>query len=245
VPNTYFQFKQFTIHQDRCAMKVTTDACLFGAWATERMRREGLAINNCLDIGTGTGLLSLMIAQKVKTDIDAVEIDPAAAIQASENVQLSPWADQIAVIHGNIKDKAISSLHKYKIIVSNPPFYENELASDNKQKNIAHHAGGLLLCELAETIRRTMHPNGRFYILFPYKRKDEVQQVFRDNDLSIINTCLVRQSPDHGYFRFFISGMHTQYGRLIPSEDEISIVNENGEYSLPFVDLLKDYYLNL
>jgi tRNA1Val (adenine37-N6)-methyltransferase len=243
--NTWFQFKQFTIHQDRSAMKVTTDACLFGAWATERIRREGLAINNCLDIGTGTGLLSLMLAQKIKTDIDAVEIDPAAAVQASENVQLSPWSEQITVIHGDIKDKNISALHKYKIIVSNPPFYENELTPVDEQKNIAHHAGGLLLNELAETIHRAMHPNGRFYLLLPYKRKEEVEQVFRKNDLSIINTCLVRQSPNHGYFRFFISGMHTQYGTIMPSEDEICILNEKGDYSLAFVDLLRDYYLSL
>src|SRR3954447_24140360 len=107
--NSYFKFKQFTIHHDRCAMKTTTDACLFGAWAsaelhkkiTEKKKQRGL-MPKVLDVGAGTGLLSLMIAQNNHVAIDAVEIDAEAAQQAKENVQASDWVEQIKVFKGDI-----------------------------------------------------------------------------------------------------------------------------------------------
>src|SRR5688572_25058776 len=138
MPNTYFQFKQFTIHQDRSAMKVTTDACLFGAWCATEINQDNKRL---LDIGTGTGLLSLMIAQKNKLLIDAVEIEEQAAVQAVENVKASPWKESVHVIHKNIRD--FNSEKKYNYIISNPPFYENELSGERMEKNIAHHDAGL------------------------------------------------------------------------------------------------------
>src|SRR6187401_331254 len=102
--NSYFQFKQFTIHQDQCAMKVTTDACLFGAWVAEEINNEKLIINNCLDIGAGTGLLALMVAQKNREiEIEAIEIDKDAAEQAKDNVASSSWKEQINIIQADVK----------------------------------------------------------------------------------------------------------------------------------------------
>ncbi|MDP4263910.1 MAG: methyltransferase, partial [Bacteroidota bacterium] len=135
--NNYFQFKQFIIHQDRCAMKVTTDACLFGAWAAKRIRNSGDRTLNMLDIGTGTGLLSLMIAQQCDALIDAIEIDKVAAGQAEENVTSSPWKEKIRITQGDIKYFAKSSSSRYDIVICNPPFYENELVSPSHEKNIA------------------------------------------------------------------------------------------------------------
>jgi len=101
--NTYFRFKQFTIHQDRCAMKVCTDACLFGAWLAEKVNGWQLADISILDLGAGTGLLSLMLAQQNTARIDAVELDENAAEQAAENFDTSPWRNRLQVIQGDIR----------------------------------------------------------------------------------------------------------------------------------------------
>src|ERR1700750_981948 len=131
--NSYFKFKQFTIHQDRCAMKVTTDGCLFGAWCAKEIRAFEFEDPELLDIGTGTALLSLMILQKNKVRIDAVEIEKDAAMQAEENVAASAWADKVKIIHEDILD---GTDKKYDLIVSNPPFYENELTAESENRNI-------------------------------------------------------------------------------------------------------------
>ncbi|MBL7730209.1 MAG: methyltransferase, partial [Chitinophagaceae bacterium] len=137
--NTCFKFKQFLINQDRCAMKVTTDACLFGAWVAERLRN---AEGNCLDIGTGTGLLSLMLAQKAAGIFTvAVEIDADCAEQARENIEASPWKQQVVVKEADILQ--YTPANQYDFIISNPPFYQDDLKSPDTRKNVAHHDHGL------------------------------------------------------------------------------------------------------
>src|SRR5262249_33933395 len=134
MPNSYFQFKEFTVYQERCVMKVTTDACVFGAWVAQ----DVTDVQNVLDIGTGTGLLPLMLAQRHPSiTIDAIEIDKESFEQAKENVAISPFAEHIQVINDDAK--AFSSWKKYDLVISNPPFYEKELASSDHKKNIAHH----------------------------------------------------------------------------------------------------------
>jgi tRNA1Val (adenine37-N6)-methyltransferase len=249
--NPYFQFKQFTIQQDRCAMKVTTDACLFGTWVAKKVVASSLAmtswnleVGSILDIGTGTGLLSLMLAQEIHVSIDGIEIDEAAAKQASENVAASPWKERVNIIHGNIKDHAVLPLDRYDVIVSNPPFYENELASPHAKKNMAHHDEGLLLPELLQVISKTLAPGGLFYLLLPYKRMEEAKLLLQKNHLAITHTTMVRQSTQHGYFRLFIAGGHE--GKTSNHlQDEIAIKNEKNEYTAEFIELLKDYYLHL
>ncbi|MGB3005267.1 MAG: methyltransferase, partial [Chitinophagaceae bacterium] len=161
--NSFFQFKQFTIHQDKCAMKVTTDSCLFGAWAAEQVHNLEIEVNNILDIGTGTGLLSLMLAQNCNAAIDAIEIDKQTATQATENVQVSPFSEKIKIHFADVHQFGFEK--KYNIIISNPPFYENELKSEYKKKNIAHHNEGLLLKDLLTIIHKQLLPSGSFYLL--------------------------------------------------------------------------------
>lgn len=246
--NSYFQFKQFTIHQDRCAMKVTTDGCLFGAWVAEQagsMKSEirGRTADHLLDIGTGTGLLSMMLAQKTNFLIDAIEIDNEAFEQAKENSIRSPWRERINIIHADAKE--FSFTKKFDTIISNPPFYENELKSGISKKNKAHHDESLLLNDLLAIIKKNLQPAGEFYLLLPYKRNEELDIAIKDNELTISHKLLVRQSTTHNYFRVVIKGEHLQEKQNNYATTEIAIRNEKNEYSPEFIHLLKDYYLHL
>jgi tRNA1Val (adenine37-N6)-methyltransferase len=240
--NSFFQFKQFIIHQDRCGMKVTTDACLFGSLLPTSSGGEGE--KKILEIGTGTGLLSLMYAQKnLSANIDAIEVDKEAYEQAKENFASSPWNNRINIIHGDVKTFPFEK--NYDLIISNPPFYENELKSDNAKRNIALHNEGLLLEELLDTIKKNLKSDGRFYLLFPYKRNNEIDKLFTSKELAINHKAFVRQSTDHGYFRIIIAGTHQQEIETEFSTSEISIWNNEQQYTAEFIALLKDYYLHL
>ena len=242
--NSYFQFKQFIIHQDRCAMKVTTDACLFGAWVAEENKSEKIITKNVLDIGAGTALLSLMYAQKNSlADIDAIEIDEDAYTQAKENVAASPFAERINIIHDDIKRFTFSK--KYDCIISNPPFYEKEISSDNEKKNIAHHHSGLLLEELLGIIKGNLSSSGTFYLLLPFKRNEEIKKIILKQDLFVSKIVFVKQSTKHNYFRMMIAGKLSPEGHPETLIEEISIWDDQQQYKEEFKELLKDYYLYL
>lgn len=221
-------------------MKVTTDACLFGAWAADHIAAQPEDPQNILDIGTGTGLLSLMAAQRNACLIDAVEIDQDACEQARENIEASPWPRQIQIFHTDIAAFAAKQL--YDVIISNPPFYENELTSDRHKKNVAHHHAGLLLADLLKYIRLNLSPNGRFYLLLPYKRNAETTSLLQGAGLAALHITLVRQSTKHDFFRVMLCGTHERDNEMSLS-NEISIVDDAGVYTHDFQVLLKDYYL--
>ncbi len=206
--NSYFQFKQFIIQQDHCAMKVTTDACFFGAWCAREIKNEKPANINLLDIGTGTGLLSLMVAQENTTLIDAIEIDKEAAMQAKKNVADSPWAERINLFNENILGLADNK--KYDCIICNPPFYENELASSKKNKNIAHHSHKLKMQDVLIVIKQKLNADGKFFLLIPFKREAEIenmiyqQQLFINKKLVLKKVILFRfQCQANLYLRVF------------------------------------------
>lgn len=239
MPNSFFQFKQFTIHHDRCAMKVTTDACLFGAWCAQELQKEPVG-GNLLDVGTGTGLLSLMIAQKSIRLIDALEIDDDAAKQAEENIKASPWKDNITIHHSDALNFCYAK--KYDVVISNPPFYENELESRNAAKNKAHHGHALRLQEMLALIKKLLKPDGKFLLLLPYKRISEIKKTFEMNQVFIQKELIVSPSATHAPFRLFV------HGSLQPALKEtasLAIKNEQNLYTSDFVSLLKDYYLYL
>jgi tRNA1Val (adenine37-N6)-methyltransferase len=242
--NSYFQFKQFTIHQDRSAMKVTTDACLFGAWTSKDIAANRQPNLRCLDIGAGTGLLSLMVAQQNQGClIDAVEIDKDAAKQASENVHAADKASQVLVIHYDILHFRPAA--RYDIIFSNPPFYEHELKGENSRKNLAHHNEGLLLPDLFSHLRESLTEDGSFYLLLPYKRVNEIQQLLTNNQCNILDFVVVRPAIHLPPFRILVKGGFNGNGTIPAITSEIAVKNEQGEYTPAFRELLKDYYLYL
>jgi tRNA1Val (adenine37-N6)-methyltransferase len=238
--NSYFKFKQFTIQQDRCAMKVTTDGCSFGAWCADEIRKLEFENAKLLDIGTGTALLSLMILQKSMLHIDAVEIEKDAAMQANENAASSPWADSITIVQQDILQTAHK---KYDLIVSNPPFYENELSAESESRNIAHHSQKLNMQQLMQVIRKMVKPNGRFFLLLPWKRIRDIQAVLKEQDLFIVKQVTVNPSVNHQPFRLMIMGGHESIAE--PVFEELSIRDNDGNYTAAFTELLKDYYLYL
>ncbi len=251
MPNHYFRFKQFTIHQDQCAMKVTTDACLFGAWVAERVRRREPGAGNpdikdkkVLDIGAGTGLLSLMLAQKTGFSIDAVEIDPLACEQARENISQSPWKDRVQVQNGDIR--VMTFAQPFDFIISNPPFYENELKGPDEKRNIAHHGHALTLADVFAITRKNLSEKGAFFLLLPYRRKQEALNLAMSHGLLIMEQVSVRPTPLHPPFRLMLYGTIADNDiQPVPVMKELSIRNEKNEYSAPFTDLLRDYYLHL
>lgn len=240
--NSYFQFKQFTIHQDRCAMKVTTDTCLFGAWVAEELSIQKLKAKNILDIGTGTGLLPLMIAQKNAYIFqEAIEIEEEAYKQANANTFASPWKDNISIICGDVT--RFSFPKKYDAIISNPPFYENELQSPNTSKNKAHHSSELTLQHLFALAYNLLAEEGNFFFLLPYKRNEEAEKLLQANNLFIHEKVAVRQSEQHNYFRVLIKGSKQKPVSLL--QKEIAICSTPPHYTPEFISLLKDYYLHL
>ena len=225
-------------------MKVTTDACLFGAWVAREVECGKLKVESVLDIGTGTGLLSLMLAQKCEAEMDSVEIDEEAAKQARENSDSSPWRNRIFVASGDAKKMVETFCKNFDVIVSNPPFYEKEIRSSSTHKNIAHHSDELSLKELFELIKNYLEPTGNFFLLLPYKRNEEVKKLFKDHQLHVSKMIFVKQSVKHDYFRILLKG-NLKEGEQETKFDEMSIWDEKQQYTPEFVNLLKDYYLHL
>jgi tRNA1Val (adenine37-N6)-methyltransferase len=242
VANHYFRFKKFTVQQHACAMKVTTDSCFFGAWSAEEIKNEAaLLIKNVLDIGAGTGLLSLMIAQENEVEIDAVEIDTEASNQAKENIEASPWKKRIRIFNEDILSFQPSI--KYDCIISNPPFYENELASEVLKKNIAHHSKQLTIAGVLSIVKKLLKEEGTFFLMYPFKRKKEVEKLMEAHKLSISSSVFLSQSVKHSPFRIIIKG--TVQKNIPLKTTSISIWDQHRQYTKPFTNLLKEYYLYL
>ncbi len=241
MPNSFFKFKQFTIHQDKCAMKVCTDACLFGAWLSETILNFEFPISNCLDIGTGTGLLALMYAQKnTRVIIDAIEIDEAAAAQAAFNFHASSWKERLNIICGDIKDRVTEK--KYDLIICNPPFFENDLKSDDAKRNLALHSAALSFEELLSRVQENISARGIFAVLLPYHRSVYFEELAKQKQFYLKERVFVKQTPKHHFFRSMLLFSLQQTPSI---EKEIIIQNAQNQYAPEFAELLKDYYLYL
>ena len=242
--NNYFQFKQFTIHQELSAMKVTTDGCLFGAWTANAIHELKLPVMNALDIGCGTGLLSLMVAQ-LNPDIvlESVEIDEPAAQEAAQNISAAGKKATIHIFHQDILQ--YQPHKKYSIIFSNPPFYEKELKGYNSARNTAHHNEGLRIDELLDWCKNWLEDNGRIYLLLPFKRETEVHEKINTAGFVVNRLTRVRPSARHGYFRCMLEMQFNTQQFTGTLTDELAVKDELDQYTSDFTTLLRDYYLYL
>ncbi len=232
---SYFDFKQFRVYHDRCAMKVGTDGVLLGAWApTENVKR-------ILDIGTGSGLISLMLAQRTEATIIGVELDEAAALQARENVKQSRFASRIEIVNADIL--CYTSETKFDLIVSNPPFFNDALECPDKQRAQARHTSSLPLHQLIDAANRLLCHNGHFSVILPC---DIIKQ--------FINTCIVKhftpiritnvrttpQKPPKRTMLTLKKGVNND--ALIT--DELILSTSHGSRSEEYNELTKDFYLD-
>lgn len=238
MPNNYFQFKEFKVCQDKSSMKVCTDSCLFGAWVADKIDKKVIEPKNVLDIGTGSGLLSLMIAQKSFAETEAVDIDKSSFIQSKKNFAESQWNQRLHAINADIKNWL--SPEKYDLIICNPPFFENDLRSFNPNKNIAKHHDALTLNDLIKVIKSNIAANGSFAILLPFHRVQFFKNLALQNNFYLDDELLVKQTPRHSWFRgmLFFKNQSTSF-----NSKEIIIKDDKGNYTEDFNLLLKDYYL--
>lgn len=236
--NTWFQFKQFLIRQDACAMKVTTDACIQGAWTP--IKPDAAQI---LDIGTGTGLLSLMLAQRnANIHIDAVEYDAAAAQEAAENIAASPWANRITVTHNDIRAHETNRL--YDMIICNPPFFANSLLSDVHTRNIARHNISLTRYELLQAVIKHLAEDGSFSLLLPLSEYQQWQPLIKKMGLWEQQTLHIKHRPEAAVKR--VVSIITKHKNTPKANEQILTIQDNdGRYTAAFTALMADFYLNL
>jgi tRNA1Val (adenine37-N6)-methyltransferase len=235
--NPYFKFKKFEIYQDRSAMKVCTDSCILGAWFAEKIPSYSLV----LDMGCGTGLLILMLAQKSNAELHGIELNLPAYKQLKENISASKWGKRITVFPGDLRSWSFSE--KYDFIITNPPFFEGDLEASTDGKNTAKHGKDLNLKELVIAIDKNLKPEGSFGILLPYYRTSFFETLALQKNFYISEKLLIRQTPSHDFFRSILHFSRSRTNE--PALFELTIQNENKRYSTEFIELMKDYYLHL
>ncbi len=232
MPNPYFSFKQFTVWHDKCAMKVGTDGVLLGAWANVSNA------DSILDVGTGTGLIALMTAQRCLCPIQAIDIDENAITQAQENINLSPWKDRIDIINADYRE--FDPQKKYDLILTNPPYFINSLRSPNEARKIARHTDGLSFIDLFSKTKGLLNPDGIFSLIIPTDIEDVIKDVAAECDLFPVKQTFIYTKPDVPSKRTLISFSFIRTKCLV---DELVIELSRHVYSREYIELTKDYYL--
>ena len=222
-------------------MKVCTDSCLFGAWVAAKIEQKIISPKTILDIGTGTGLLSLMLAQKSGAQIHAVDIDKNSFVQASENFSASPWNERLQAFHSDIKEWKAPC--KYDLIIANPPFYENDLVPEDNGKSISKHSSTMGLEDLLLKAKSLLNEDGNFALLLPWARTKWFENAASAYSLFVKEKMEVKQTPLHNYFRTMLLLQNQKTSDSLKSE--LTIKNNHNEYTYEFIELLKDYYLYL
>ncbi|WP_025761275.1 tRNA1(Val) (adenine(37)-N6)-methyltransferase [Dyadobacter tibetensis] len=237
--NSFFQFKQFIIRQDRCAMKVCTDACIFGAWLS-----LGEA-QNVLDIGSGTGLLTLMLAQRFpKAKVTGIELDAPAFEQSVQNVENSPYNKQIELLQGDIRQYEPGKL--YESIISNPPFYQASLRSPSAQKNAAHHAETLHFEDLLYAVARLLKPEGELHLLLPWDESHVFIKMAETKGFILKQSLTINNHIEKKPFRRIMCFQRATESDNGLKESDLVIYSSHGQgYTSEFEALLGPFYLKL
>ena len=230
------------MHQEHTAMKVCTDACLFGAWSAADPKIQ--SAKNILDIGSGTGLLSLMLAQQSNAHITAIEIEASAFEQTKTNFELSPWKERLNAMHSSIQEYALNNKQTlFDCIITNPPFFEGDLNSPDNAKNLAAHSTALPWDVLAEAAASLLQENGAWYVLVPTLRAYTMQKLALNDGLQLSEECLMYNDAKHLPIRAMLKFVKQKEATI--QRKKIVIKNADQSYTNEFVNYLKDYYLHL
>jgi len=229
-----FRFKHFTVEDNQSTLKIGTDAMLLGAWANPGNAKR------ILDIGSGCGVLALMMAQKSNALIDAIDIDQLSADQARENFDKSPWSDRIVSVCCSLDDFRPSSGDLYDYIISNPPYFSNQLKSKSVRLNRTKHEKGIEVHTLVKKIHSLLRPDGKFSVIFPY-----------ENHLFFINVCekngfhILKQVNVHSKPRSCAGRTLMEFGRTVnrcPLITQLCILNENGKFTDDYLTMTADFH---
>jgi len=234
-----FNFKQFSVQQDKCAMKIGTDSVLLGAWCP--IDNNPFSV---LDIGAGTGVLSLMLAQRSHAEqIDAIEIDEEAYEQCVENFEASPWSDRLFCFHAGLDEFVEEPEDEYDIIISNPPFYSEDYKTDNSQRDLARFQDALPFEELVEAADLLLSENGIFAVIIPYKEEERFIDLCSEVELFPVKVTRVKGSHTTPIVRSLLA--FKRYELSVLTADELVIEINRHEYTDDYINLTKDFYLKM
>ena len=229
-----FTFKQFEVRQEHCAMKVGTDGVLLGAWAhVEHCRRV-------LDMGTGTGLVALMTAQRSQAHIVAIDLDADAVAQATENASSSPWSGRIQVVEADARE--IADSQPFDAILCNPPFFENSLKCPDSARTMARHTDTLTFDELARSASRLLSPEGELSVVIPYDRAHDMTVSCACHGLFATRQTIVVPVEGGKPKRILMAFTHQGAPHSI---ETLCIQNAERQYTPEYVSLVEDFYLKM
>jgi tRNA1Val (adenine37-N6)-methyltransferase len=234
-----FNFKEFSIEQDRCAMKIGTDGVLLGAWAPIGNNPFGI-----LDIGTGTGIIALMLSQRSNAQqIDALEIDEDAYEQAVDNFENSPWSDRLFCFHAGLDEFVEEPEDEYDLIVSNPPFYTDDYKSNNEQRDLARFADAMPFEDLVEAADLLLSENGILAVIIPYKEEDNFITLAKEYELYPTKITRVKGTPATEIKRSLLAFNRNENTPILT--DELIVETARHVYTTEYIELTKDFYLKM
>lgn len=233
-----FQFKQFTINQDQCAMKIGTDGVLLGAWAS--VENQPFSV---LDIGAGTGILSLMLAQRTHAElIDALEIDANTYEQCVENFEQSLWGDRLFCYHASLEEFVDEIEDKYDLIICNPPFYAEDYKTKNDQRDLARFQDAMPFEHLIESVSKLLSEDGIFSVVIPFKEETVFTNMASKFNLYPKRIHHVKGNPSSEIKR---SLLEFSFRKDKIDVDTLIIETERHQYTQEYINLTKDFYLKM
>lgn len=234
-----FNFKQFTVQQDKCAMKIGTDGVLLGAWCP--IDNNPFSV---LDIGAGTGILSLMLAQRSHAkQIDALEIDVDAYEQCVDNFEKSPWSDRLFCFHAGLDEFIAEPEDEYDLIISNPPFYSENYKTADSHRDLARFQDALPFEDLVEAVDLLLSENGIFALIIPYKEEERFIDLCAEVELYPVKVTRVKGSNTTPIVRSLLA--FKRYELSVLTADELVIEINRHEYTDDYIQLTKEFYLKM